>query len=72
MARPGLAEVLDIRQLSGGKRTDLKRVALSRFVRTRLDIVSRAHNGIGSDNCPSRNRILLPIDALLGSEFLLL
>ena len=38
LARPGPAEVLTIRQLSGGKRTDLKRAALSRFVRTRLDI----------------------------------
>ncbi len=39
VARLGPAEVLAIRQLSGGKRTDLKRAALSRFVRTRLDIV---------------------------------
>src|SRR5882762_1479745 len=57
MARPGPAEVLTIRQLSGGKRTDLKRAALSRFVRTRLDIVPRG-----------RISALVPINALLGSE----
>jgi hypothetical protein len=38
MARLGPAEVLAIRQLSVGERTD-KRAALYRFVRTRLDIV---------------------------------
>ena len=57
MARPGPAEVLTIRQLSGGKRTDLKRAALSRFVRTRLDIVPRG-----------RISALVPINALPGSE----
>jgi hypothetical protein len=57
LARPGPAEVLTIRQLSGGKRTDLKRAALSRFVRTRLDIVPWG-----------RISALVPINALLGSE----
>ena len=57
LARLGPAEVLAIRQLSGGKQTDLKRAALSRFVRTHLDIVPRGHI-----------RALLPINALPGSE----
>jgi hypothetical protein len=57
LARPGPAEVLAIRQLSGAKRTDLKRAALSRFVRTRLDIVPRG-----------RISALVPINAVPGSE----
>src|SRR5712671_3225007 len=57
LARPGPAEVLTIRQLSGGKRTDLKRAALSRFVRTRLDIAPRG-----------RISALVPINALPGPE----
>src|SRR5712672_4110441 len=57
LARPGPAEVLTIRQLSGGKRTDLKRAALSRFVRTRLDSVPRG-----------RISALVPINALPGSK----